>query len=418
MKTRILLIAVTAMAALLTGCGGGNSSSSPTPGNLTGSLIDSPVAGVTYITSGGYAGTTDANGLFSYNAGETITFKIGSLALGTVAAAAVITPIELGNANPDPILASNIQNNLLVLLQSLDSGASSSALTVTAAAAAEITAALNLTAAPAAFATSLASMSITPVPLATAQANFQAQRQPSFGTTDPVDFAAFLNTTLGGPRNVTVNWTQPVGIAVIEVAIGYSWNCPGVGGSIGSLTGIGYMIATPAPGATTATVPWQSNAGGFCGFSDTPISATPISAIISLVYQVNGTGSSQAISKPYTAGKSSRPSFGTMNPVNFSAFLRNMSNGITVNWNQPAGVEVGSVWIWYFDGSNFPCIVVTTPAPGATTATALPWYSAASTNPNAGNSTDCSGMTPTSATITLQYQIDGGGPFLEESMQY
>jgi hypothetical protein len=163
----------TAITAL-TACGGGGGGSdggsagpiapsvpvvpaSPSTPSNTGVLTDSAVGGVRYTTSSGYSGTTDAAGHFLYNAGETVTFKIGELTLGTIAptgTAATITPIELATANgvtdPDKV------TNLLVLLQSLDNdGDASNGITITSPASTALTtsvaATINLAADPAVF---------------------------------------------------------------------------------------------------------------------------------------------------------------------------------------------------------------------------------------------------------------------------
>ncbi len=99
---------------------GGGNTSAPTQ---TGTLTDSAVAGVRYETSGGYSGTTDAQGHFLYNVGETVTFKIGDLTLGEITPSgteATVTPIELATSAAGVVNTDKV-TNLLVLLQSLDS---------------------------------------------------------------------------------------------------------------------------------------------------------------------------------------------------------------------------------------------------------------------------------------------------------
>jgi hypothetical protein len=161
------IIAALLSAAFLGGCGGGSSGGvagggTPTPpppaavlpGTLAGTLTDGPVAGVQYTTSAGYSGVTGANGSYSYNAGETVTFKIGAITLGTVTATGTVTPLDLAAAATNK---ENVATNLLVLLQSLDAdGNPSNGITIndatkTAAASAS---AVNLTQAPASFASS------------------------------------------------------------------------------------------------------------------------------------------------------------------------------------------------------------------------------------------------------------------------
>jgi len=103
-------------ALLLAGCGSSDSDKKETP--LKGSFIDSAVSGLLYTTSGGLTGETNSQGTFEYHDGESVTFSLGELTLGTTKAAEVLTPVELTN--------SSSQNdakavNLARLLQSLDS---------------------------------------------------------------------------------------------------------------------------------------------------------------------------------------------------------------------------------------------------------------------------------------------------------
>ncbi len=130
-------LAVTAMAAVLSGCFGGSSSSSSSShsgssgsdggngggtgggsgGNTTqsGQFIDSPVSGLGYHGSAG-SGLTDASGRFSYQAGETLSFTLGQIPLGSAAGAATVTPLDLfGSDIHDQRVV-----NLARLLQSLD----------------------------------------------------------------------------------------------------------------------------------------------------------------------------------------------------------------------------------------------------------------------------------------------------------
>jgi hypothetical protein len=114
--------------ALLSACGGGGGDAAPAAptGSATGVLSDSPVGGVRYTTSSGITGTTDSEGRFSYNPGDSVTFQIGGLSLGTVTVTgtdATITPLQVAEARTDLTEAQrqNLVTNLLVLLQSLDS---------------------------------------------------------------------------------------------------------------------------------------------------------------------------------------------------------------------------------------------------------------------------------------------------------
>ncbi len=115
MKKRAIVVALNPVLAglLLAACGGSDSTSQ-------GRFIDGPVAGLSYSTLAGKGGTTDANGTFDYLYGtpaDTVTFKVGAVALGTAAAAAVLTPLDLvaGATVSDARVLNRLQ-----LLQSLD----------------------------------------------------------------------------------------------------------------------------------------------------------------------------------------------------------------------------------------------------------------------------------------------------------
>ena len=77
MKYKIysLLIALTSITV---GCGGGGgSSSSASSSNYTGQFYDAPTKGLSFTASpSGLTGTTDSNGTFSFQAGDTVTFSV------------------------------------------------------------------------------------------------------------------------------------------------------------------------------------------------------------------------------------------------------------------------------------------------------------------------------------------------------
>ncbi|MFK7885283.1 MAG: family 16 glycosylhydrolase [Gammaproteobacteria bacterium] len=114
-----------ALALILTGlagCFGDGDGPERIPGTpqpmVTGLLIDAPISGVAYRTSGGDEGTTSAAGEFLYIEGESIAFTIGGIELGSVPGAPIITPVGLTRSS-DPNDTSAV--NQLVFLQSLDS---------------------------------------------------------------------------------------------------------------------------------------------------------------------------------------------------------------------------------------------------------------------------------------------------------
>jgi hypothetical protein len=158
-RTALYAAALAAIVSLAA-CGGGDDTASnnqnPGPttpantGSRSGVLTDGPVGGVTFTTSSGITGTTDADGRYTFNPGDTLTFSIGTLTLASgVTASGVVTPVDLASGDNTKL------TNLLVLLQSLDTD-SGTGITVPANATTAV-AGLNLTAPTATFSSSLQS---------------------------------------------------------------------------------------------------------------------------------------------------------------------------------------------------------------------------------------------------------------------
>jgi hypothetical protein len=100
---------------LISGCGGGSGGSSDEE-VLTGRFLDSACAGLSYHTES-RNGVTNANGEFTYLAGETVVFGLGDLEFPAVTAAQILTPLEL--AGVEDINHTGVVN-MARLLQSLD----------------------------------------------------------------------------------------------------------------------------------------------------------------------------------------------------------------------------------------------------------------------------------------------------------
>ena len=87
------------------------------PVTLKGVFIDGPVGGINYATPT-LRGVTRADGEFEYQAGETVTFSIGGLMLGSTAGKPVVTPLDIvsdaKNASDQRVV------NISVILQTLD----------------------------------------------------------------------------------------------------------------------------------------------------------------------------------------------------------------------------------------------------------------------------------------------------------
>ncbi|MBC3877999.1 esterase-like activity of phytase family protein [Undibacterium sp. FT79W] len=116
-KNVSLLAALTA-SALVAACGGSDTTSTATPAPVaqSGVFLDAAVEGLDY-TSGTAKGTTQVDGGFSCNSGDSMSFSVGGISLGSAPCAAVITPLSLANlsnSNDDKVV------NRLMALQLLD----------------------------------------------------------------------------------------------------------------------------------------------------------------------------------------------------------------------------------------------------------------------------------------------------------
>lgn len=114
MKKHLIIMLI---VLLLAACSSSDSNDGSTPANTNvGVFKDSNVAGLAY-TSGSQSGVTNANGEFTYEVGQTVTFSIGGVALGTVAAEEVITPVDLV---PDGTTDTPAVQNIVRFLMMLD----------------------------------------------------------------------------------------------------------------------------------------------------------------------------------------------------------------------------------------------------------------------------------------------------------
>ena len=115
------LLSLLVFGTLLSGCGGGGESSSsqtPPPAPVrTGVFLDAAVEGLSYTSTSGESGVTNAAGEYKYKDGAMVTFSLGSIQFPAVAAARTVTPFSFFESRNlhDPELL-----NTLRLLQSLD----------------------------------------------------------------------------------------------------------------------------------------------------------------------------------------------------------------------------------------------------------------------------------------------------------
>lgn len=128
---------LTGILLALSGCGGGggtNTNSGITPdisgGNVvtaSGYFKDSNVSGLSY-RSGQHTGVTGEDGSFTYEEGETVTFFLGDIVIGTAETDTVITPIDLSldghSSDPD------VQNVVRFLIMLDSDGDPSNGITI------------------------------------------------------------------------------------------------------------------------------------------------------------------------------------------------------------------------------------------------------------------------------------------------
>ena len=86
-------------AATFVGCGSSSGTTTAT-GTKVGYFVDAPVEGLTY-SCGGRTGTTGSDGGFRYNDGETCTFTVGGITVGSVAVPSdgIVTPQDIAGVS-------------------------------------------------------------------------------------------------------------------------------------------------------------------------------------------------------------------------------------------------------------------------------------------------------------------------------
>jgi hypothetical protein len=121
-ETRRVLLLIAALLPLAA-C-----SSIDEPAQSRGVFVDSPVSGLTFSTAS-VEGRTAQDGSFSFVAGEEVTFAVGSLVLGTMPAAELVTPLDFSVTMDDgQVYGLHVAR----LLQSLDAnGDASDGITLT-----------------------------------------------------------------------------------------------------------------------------------------------------------------------------------------------------------------------------------------------------------------------------------------------
>ncbi len=108
MKSLSLLPLAIALAA----CGGGGSNE-PVKLSVNGAFVDGAVEGADYVAGTAAKAATGAKGEFTCKEGDTVSFSVGGLALGSAACAPIITPLQLAGATD--VKDAKVVNRLLAL---------------------------------------------------------------------------------------------------------------------------------------------------------------------------------------------------------------------------------------------------------------------------------------------------------------
>ena len=101
-------LALLCTLATLPGCGG-----SDDPPAVDGTFLDSAVEGLEYVAGSGTKTSTDANGRFACKSGDTVTFSLGGVTLGSAPCGSLITPLQLAGVND--VKNDKVMNRLLAL---------------------------------------------------------------------------------------------------------------------------------------------------------------------------------------------------------------------------------------------------------------------------------------------------------------
>jgi hypothetical protein len=201
-----------AVFSVLAGCGGSDSAAPETPKTpLTGVFLDAAVENLDYVAGTAAKASTNAKGEFTCYAGDTVTFSVGGIALGSAPCAATVTPLQL--AGVTDVKDSKVVNRLLTLQLLDDDSDPSNGIKLNAdvkTALASKTADFNATAD--AFNTALSAN------LTTAGAKYAARTvDDSRRALVREHFEDTLASKVGTPVNETFSQTTPLGAVAVTV---------------------------------------------------------------------------------------------------------------------------------------------------------------------------------------------------------
>jgi hypothetical protein len=201
-----------AVFSVLAGCGGSDNApaeAAKTP--MTGVFLDGAVENLDYVAGTAAKASTSAKGEFTCYAGDTVTFSVGGIALGSAACAATITPLQL--AGVTDVKDAKVVNRLLALQLLDDDSDPSNGIKLTA----DVKTALasksaDFNAAAPAFNTALSAN------LAAAGAKYAARTvDDSRRVLVREHFEDTLASKVGTPVNESFSQTTPLGAVAVTV---------------------------------------------------------------------------------------------------------------------------------------------------------------------------------------------------------
>lgn len=209
---KLTLLAIAA-SLCLSACGGSDSTPAEPakPVAQTGVFLDGAVEGLDYVAGSAAKASTNAKGEFICNPGDTVTFSVGGLALGSAPCGAVVTPLAL--AASTNVADDKVVNRLLALQLLDDDSDPSNGIKLTA----EVKAALagktlDFAVAPAVFNTALAAH-LAAVGGKFASRTVDAERRALVRE----HFEDTLASKAGAPVNEALTQANPVGEVKVTV---------------------------------------------------------------------------------------------------------------------------------------------------------------------------------------------------------
>lgn len=109
-------LSLLSLAVALAACGGDDhppGASAPARSQVSGVFLDSAVEGAEFVAGTAARASTGSKGEFTCVDGDTVSFSLGGMSLGSAACAATITPLQLAGVND--VKDSKVTNRLLAL---------------------------------------------------------------------------------------------------------------------------------------------------------------------------------------------------------------------------------------------------------------------------------------------------------------